>query len=99
MVIQSPIPFPDQADLIYEESREFRRLSPDERLSRMLDLIASGEMLMSLSPKREIAERLREQSELEWQFAFKQLFARHGLTAKQPAAGPADGADRTDSGA
>jgi hypothetical protein len=99
MVLHSPISFPNQADRIYEEASEFRRLSPDDRLSRMLDLIASGETLMARSPKREIASKLREQSEADWQRAFKQLFADHGLTAEQPATDPADGAERTDASA
>lgn len=74
---ESSIRFPDQSDRLYEEAQEFRRLSPDERLLQMLDLIACGETLMPNSPKREVARKLREQSEAEWQDAIKKFIARH----------------------
>jgi|GEM_PF-706179 len=99
MSVQIPWRFPDPAERIHEEAAAFRQLSPDERLLRMLDLIASGETLAALSPKRNTARRLREQSESEWQHAFKELFARHGVIPAEPAAGTADGREQADPGA
>ena len=81
MPLDLPYRFPNEADKIHEEAQAFRRLSPDERMTRILDLIGSGELLMAASPKREVAQRLRERDEAEWQRRMKELIARHGCTA------------------
>lgn len=84
MPLDLPYRFPNEADKIYQEAQQFRRLSPDERVTRILDLIGSGEILMAASPKREIARRLRDQDELEWQRRMKELITRY--VDPQPAA-------------
>jgi hypothetical protein len=96
MSVKVPWRFPDQAEQIHEEALAFRRLSPDERVLRMLDLIASGATLAAISPKQDAARRLREQSEAEWQRAFKELFARHGYSATEPAPVAAGGSEEAD---
>lgn len=74
-----PWRFPREADKIYDEAQAFRRLSPGERLGRICDLIAFGRTLMQDSPKRDVAQRLRERDEAEWRRAMQELFQRHGL--------------------
>jgi hypothetical protein len=96
MSVKIPWRFPNRAEQIHEEALAFRRLSPDERVLRILDLIASGATLAAISPKREAARRLREQSEADWQRAFKELFARHGYSAAEPAAVAPDGCEEAD---
>ncbi|HUG91049.1 MAG TPA: hypothetical protein VML55_09460 [Planctomycetaceae bacterium] len=77
MPLDLPYRFPDEAQKIREEALEFRRLSSEERFARIFDLIASGQVLMAASPKREIAQRLREQDEAEWQRRMKELITRY----------------------
>ena len=72
-----PIQFPSEADKIYEDAQSFRRLSPQERVRTIFDLIASGMHMLESSPKRETARRMREADEAEWQRIQKELFARH----------------------
>lgn len=71
------IQFPSEADKIYAEAQAFRRLSPQERVRAIFDLIASGMRMLETSPKREIGRRLQEAEEAEWQRIQKELFARH----------------------
>lgn len=73
-----PYNFPNEADRIYAEAQEFRRLSSNERWMRIFDLIDTGEAIMSHSPHREAALQLRAESEAEWQRRMKELFRRHG---------------------
>ena len=80
MSFDLPYRFPSEREKIREEALEFRKLSPDERFTRILDLIGSGELLMASSFKREVAQRLREQDEAEWQRRMKELIAQHGNT-------------------
>ena len=89
MPLELPYRFPDEAQKIRAEALKFRRLSPDERFTKILDLIGSGEMLMADSPKREIARRLREHDEAEWRRRMKELIDNH-VNAKPPASTGAD---------
>jgi hypothetical protein len=75
--IELPVRFPSEVDKIYEEAQAFRRLSPEERVRTIFDLIASGMRMLETSPKRDAARRLQEASEAEWQRIQKELFARH----------------------
>jgi hypothetical protein len=72
-----PIHFQSEPDKIYQEAVTYRRLSPSDRLLVLLDLIASGAVLLEQSPHREASRRLQDAYEAEWQKAQKELFARH----------------------
>jgi hypothetical protein len=89
MSLNLPYSFPNEARKIREEALKFRRLSPDERFTRILDLIGSGEALMADSPKREIAQRLRERDEAEWRRRMKELID-HYVTAQSAASAASD---------
>jgi hypothetical protein len=69
--------FPNEADVIYQEALNYRRLPPTDRLLAILDLIASGMTLLAQSPQRETGWQLRQAQEDEWQNIQKELFARH----------------------
>jgi hypothetical protein len=86
MSLDLPYRFPNEARKIREESLKFRQLSPDERFTRILDLIGSGQTLLADSPKRQIAQRLREQDEAEWRRRMKELIEQH--VHGEPAASP-----------
>ena len=77
--MHSPVRFPNDADVIYQEAEAYRRLSPRDRLLALIDLIASGTALLEHlpSPQREAARLLQEEREQEWQRIQKELFARH----------------------
>jgi hypothetical protein len=72
-----PIRFPAEADKIHEEAQAFRRLSPEERVRTIFDLISSAVRFLENSPKAETGRRLQEAQETEWQRIQKELFARH----------------------
>jgi hypothetical protein len=78
MIVEFPIRFPKQVDVIYERAVAFRRLTPTERFLRIRDLIASGQKLLEQSPRREAGRRLKQAQEDEWRRIQKELFARHG---------------------
>jgi hypothetical protein len=49
--VELPIKFPSDADVITEEVRRFRALSPEQRVQSIRGMIAAGAMMMRLSPK------------------------------------------------
>lgn len=77
--MELPVKFPNPADQIFEEAKEFRRLSPDDRFRAILDIIALGAAMMKESPHKEAIAKLQQAHEDAWQKAQKELFARHGL--------------------
>jgi hypothetical protein len=77
--VEIPIRFPDERDVIHDEVLAFRRLSPDERIAAILDVIALGASMMKESPHKEAMSKLQQDHEDAWQKAQKELFARHGL--------------------
>ena len=76
--MELPYRFPDEAEVIRRDAEAFRRLSPRERVLRLVGLIASGMKLLEGSPQREAGRKLRLEQEAEWQRIQKELFARHG---------------------
>jgi hypothetical protein len=74
----SPIRFPDQATRVYQRAEAYRRLTPDQRLLAILDVIESGVALLEHSPHKEAGHLMRQAQEAEWRRAMKELFARHG---------------------
>ena len=74
-----PLRFPSEADMIFREAQEFRKLTSTERWRTILDLLASGARLLAHSPNREQGEQLRQQDEQQWRKIHKDLFARHGF--------------------
>jgi hypothetical protein len=77
--MEIPIQFPNERDKIYQAALAFRKLSPEERVLAILDVIALGAAMMAESPHREAMKRLQQEHEDAWQRAQKELFARHGL--------------------
>src|SRR5437762_3509712 len=78
-LMEIPWRFPREADAIAEQAAAYRRLTPDERVVALLDLIASGFAFLAQSPHRGATLRLQQAHEAEWQRIHKELFARHGL--------------------
>jgi len=77
--VEVPIRFPDEREKIFREAEAFRRLSPDERMAAIMDVIALGAAIMNESPHREAMKKLQEAHEEAWRVAQRELFARHGV--------------------
>jgi hypothetical protein len=77
--MEIPIHFPEEREKIYQEALTFRKLSPEERVLAILDVISLGAAMMAESPQREAMKRLQQEHEDAWQKAQKELFARHGF--------------------
>ena len=77
--MEIPVHFPAEREKIYEEAVAFRRLSPEERLSAIFDLVSLGASMMAESPHREAMKQLQQDHEDAWQKAQRALFAQHGF--------------------
>ena len=72
-----PIKFPSDADVIAEETARFRALSPQERMRSIRGILEAGALMMQRSPK---AAFLREYTLLQedlYRKAVKEFIARH----------------------
>jgi hypothetical protein len=61
-----PMRFPDYRETIREEAEAFRRLSPEQRLRHLDDVLRAGLHLARISPNREANERLFLERESQW---------------------------------
>jgi hypothetical protein len=75
--MDQPINFPSDVDVIAEEVRRFRALSPEDRLQSIRGLLAAGALMMRRSPKAAfLREYTVEQENLARQ-AVKEFVSRH----------------------
>ena len=70
--------FPHSADVIAREAERTRHWSVEDRLNRLLELIAAGYSLPSHPHGRAERRRARERAEAEWRRAHGEVFARFG---------------------
>ncbi len=79
--MELPIKFPSDADVIVEEVKRFRALSPKDRMRVIRELLDAGAFMLNRSPK---AAAMRAQS-LEQEDlarrAIKEFIARHADSA------------------
>jgi hypothetical protein len=73
-----PPRFPDPQQEAASRAREFQQLSAAERLAAMLDTIAAGMYLRSISPQREAIDRIFLEKEAAAQRIQQELIRRHG---------------------
>ena len=76
--MELPYRFPDPQLEAASRAREFRQLSVAERLARMLDTIAAGMYLRSISPQHEAIDRIFREKEAAAQRIQQELIRRHG---------------------
>jgi hypothetical protein len=76
---QLPLRFPQPADVVFRDAKRFRRQTSAERFLMILDLLASGERLLTDSPRREQAQKLRAEDERQWRMSHRELFMKHGF--------------------
>jgi hypothetical protein len=68
------------ADVIVHEAENLRHLSFEERFDRLMEVIRAGEAYLDSHPDvQEKYRRDKEQSELAWQRAHREISARFGF--------------------
>lgn len=72
-----PVQFPNDADVISEESQRFRALSSAERIELIRGLLAAGALMLSNSPKAAFLTQYAAEQEIAAERAFKEFVARH----------------------
>jgi|HubBroStandDraft_5_1064220.scaffolds.fasta_scaffold793260_1 hypothetical protein len=76
-----PIKFQNDADVIIEEVKRFRALSPEDRMRMIRGLLNAGELMLSRSPKAAfMRDQMLEEKNLARQ-AIKEFIARHAGSA------------------
>jgi len=73
-----PLEFPNPAEEAYARAKEFRRLSPEERLKQIAELMEIGMNMIRNSPRRAEIERRMEAQEVEWQQLQRKVFGQYG---------------------
>src|SRR5947209_5053284 len=70
-------PFPESADEIAAEADAFRKLSVEDRLSRMIEMLRAAKEFLDGNPAiRAAYDRYKDESEAAWQQAQRELFKR-----------------------
>ncbi len=72
-----PLRFPSDADVVFEEAKWFRALSPEERMRSIRGLLEAGALMMRQSPKAEFLREYTLEQENLAQQAVKEFIARH----------------------
>jgi hypothetical protein len=73
-----PIQFPDEADVIGEETRRFRALSPDDRVRMLEEMFRLYHFLLNTSDRPAALARFAQEEEDAARVAVQQFVARHG---------------------
>jgi hypothetical protein len=73
-----PAKFPSDADVIIDEVKRFRALSPEGRMGVIRGLLAAGALMLSRSPKAAFMREHMLQQEILARQAIKEFVARHG---------------------
>ena len=74
-----PLRFPDHRDVIRQDAEAFRRLSPDDRVLRLLGFLACGRTLIAESPHCGVIREQQRRYEEAWQSAHRKLLEAHGI--------------------
>ena len=86
--MKSPINFSSDEDVIIEEVRRFRALSPEDRMRVIRGLLNAGALMLNQSPKAAfMREQTLEQENLARQ-AIREFIARHAESASPTPTGP-----------
>jgi hypothetical protein len=72
-----PLKFPSDADVVFEEAKRFRALSPEERMRSIRGLLEAGALMMRQSPKAAFLREYTLEQENLAQRAVKEFIARH----------------------
>jgi hypothetical protein len=79
-----PAKFPSQADVVIDDVKRFRALSPQDRMRVIRGLLNAGELMLNRSPKAAfMRDHMLEEKNLARQ-AVKEFIARHAGSAGCP---------------
>ena len=73
-----PIQFPSEAEVIREETRRFRALSPEDRVRMLDEMFRVYHFLLKTSNRPESLARFSEEEEDRAWIGIQQFVARHG---------------------
>jgi hypothetical protein len=72
-----PIKFPSETEVILEDVARFRALAPSERIRAIRGLFASGAHLMKISPKADWARQFAEEQKNLERRNIREFIERH----------------------
>jgi len=72
-----PVKFPSETEVILDDVARFRALTPEERIQTIRSMLADGAFLLSKSPKAAWAKQYSEEQELLAQRNIREFIARH----------------------
>jgi hypothetical protein len=73
-----PIRFRSEVEVITEQTRQFRALSPERRVETLGELFCVYHFLAENSPRREALARFAREDEERSRIAIQEFVARHG---------------------
>lgn len=73
-----PIQFPSDADVVREETRRFRALSPEEQVRMLGEMHRNYRFLLNSSDRPEALARFAEEEEERARVSIQQFVKRHG---------------------
>jgi hypothetical protein len=76
--MESPYKFPHPADVIAEEAARFRKLSPEQRVHQIMEMVEIAERQLAASPGRKAILAQIEADERAAQDAHRRVFEQHG---------------------
>jgi hypothetical protein len=76
--MDSPYQFPHPADVIAEEAGRFRKLSAEERVHQIMEMVEVAERQLAASPRRAAILAQIEADERASQEAHRRVFQQHG---------------------
>ena len=77
VVVNLPIRFPNDADVIAEDAARFRALSDEERMRSLRDLIATGAFLLRIGGREAAMRELADEETRKSHAAIREFIARH----------------------
>jgi hypothetical protein len=73
-----PIQFPSEAEVIREETRRFRALSPDDQVGRLQEMFRLYHFLLKSSDRPEALARFAQEEQDRARVSIQGFVARHG---------------------
>jgi hypothetical protein len=77
-IVDLPVKFPSETEVILEDVARFRALSPPERIRAIRGMLVTGAHLMKISPKADWARQYAEEQQVIAQRNIQEFIARHG---------------------
>ncbi|MFT3878033.1 MAG: hypothetical protein QM703_00050 [Gemmatales bacterium] len=77
-----PISLPNKYDLIREEAERFQKLSFDEKLRIIAEMMYQGNLAIENSPNRDQIRKQQEEEERAWQLTNKRLIDEYEAKQK-----------------